>query len=523
MRVIPSVLYNLVKFDFAGGITREKVLLQFTECEISRPPIAFRRTHLEMFNMVNKVINYSSEDKLGTYRDFVSRNSFYPNLSEFSNFQSDYSKKGTRSHRISKVRVVTLKKVMDVTRYAIAPVTSGIPRVVRQLVKESSSLGINLAIWHKGRLVPVSCDSEGVITYPSEHWKSAPRIWSPQKYFVKLMRNPVGFSTLGLIFRFSLIRRLGSTLLRVTNNFSSGSARSLISISGLQYFLPEVPSADTAERLFVALHNNENLEITALVHDLLPVSHPHHFDRESTSEFLVYLQLVAKSRSLVVGSPVLGAQLGHFLSALGFGENTEISVHDLPVSTQEFKSTASSRAYQNEKTALFVGAFQSRKGLAGVAELFSKDRVGDLVLAVVGIPKPTDAQEMQLFRKVREHPRVKLLGNLSDEDLAVEMSKAVVIVYLSGAEGYGLPIIEGLAAGKPVVCLNTPINNYFNQKYGGLILVPHVNGQYSQADLYEALLSSRTEPFVQPTNLPLDEVSWARDVFRHAFTDAKDI
>jgi glycosyltransferase involved in cell wall biosynthesis len=270
------------------------------------------------------------------------------------------------------------------------------------------------------------------------------------------------------------------------------------------------------------LQNNENLEITALVHDLLPVSHPHHFDRESTSEFLVYLQLVAKARSLVVGSPVLGGQVEFFLSALGFGERTEISVHDLPVKIPEFTSTTTGRTNQNEKTALFIGAFQSRKGLSGVAELFSQGQVGDLVLSVVGIPKPTDALEMQLFRQVSGYANVKLLGNLPDEDLAREMSKADVIVYLSGAEGYGLPIIEGLAAGKPVVCLDTPINNFFNRKYGGLFLVPHVNGRYRNTDLHEALISSQVEPFVRPTNLPVDETSWARNVFSNVFTDSKE-
>lgn len=456
------------------------------------------------------------------FREFVSRNGYYPNIQEFSNFQSRFLNVAARKPRIHEENLITLKKVMDVTRYSRVPATSGIPRVVRQLVKQSSSLEINLAIWHKGRLVPVSCDSNGEVFYPPEHWKRAPRTWSPQKYFIKLMRYPAGFALLGLIFRFSIIRRLGNLFLRLTKRFTIGSARSLIELSGLQYFLPEVPSADTAERLFVALQNHENLELTALVHDLLPVSHPLHFERESTSEFLVYLQLVARARSLVVGSPVLGGQVELFLSALGFGESTEISVHDLPVKIPEFTSTTTARKNQNGDTALFLGAFQSRKGLAGVAELFSQGQVGDLVLSVVGIPKPTDALEMQLFRQVRGYANVKLLGNLTDEDLAREMSMADVIVYLSGAEGYGLPIIEGLAAGKPVVCLDTPINNFFNQKYGGLFLVPHVNGRYSSTDLHEALISSQVEPFERPTNLPVDEISWARNVFSNVFTDSKE-
>ena len=119
--------------------------------------------------------------------------------------------------------------------------------------------------------------------------------------------------------------------------------------------------------------------------------------------------------------------------------------------------------------------------------------MGKLVLNVVGIPNPTDALQVKLFRQIREFSNVNLVGNLSDEDLSAHISEASVVMYLSGAEGYGLPVIEGLAAGKPVVCLDTPINNYFQRKYGGLFLVPHIDGQYSEVNLFDALIRSQSE------------------------------
>lgn len=460
--------------------------------------------------------------KKGLFQDFVSRNFFYPNISELSHHRSDEPKRFAYLRRVAELKKICFPKVMDVTRFAHAPMTSGIPRVVRQLVMQAQSQGVVLAIWHGARLVPVSCDPNGKITFPSEFWKRPPKPFSPQKYFVRLMSSPFWFAALGMVFRFWPLRTAGKILLAFARRLTSGVPRTFISTEGLQYFLPEIPAADTTERLFVALQNEPDMKINVLVHDLLPLSNPYHFDRESTVEFLSYLQLVSKAKNLVVGSPVLGDQLELFLSALGVGDGSKVSVRDLPIGRFEFDEAKRQKPQVRERSALFIGGFQSRKGLPVAAELFSREPVGKLVLNVVGIPNPTDALQVKLFRQIREFSNVNLVGNLSDEDLSAHISEASVVMYLSGAEGYGLPVIEGLAAGKPVVCLDTPINNYFQRKYGGLFLVPHIDGQYSEVNLFDALIRSQSERFVRPKNLPQDGISWAQEVFKDVFSDEQD-
>ncbi len=50
--------------------------------------------------------------------------------------------------------------------------------------------------------------------------------------------------------------------------------------------------------------------------------------------------------------------------------------------------------------------------------------------------------------------RVHFLGHLSDQELAAAYRGAVASVMPSQYEGFGLPVIESMACGTPVVCSN---------------------------------------------------------------------
>ena len=454
----------------------------------------------------------------GEFRSFLAVHFRYPKSHELMKFVAAVPRMGiSRRFRTNRTSLYKVDKVMDISRYSAATLTSGIPRVVAHLVKRAADEGVTLAVWHKGRLVPVECDGSGKVTFPPQHWRKEPSRFSLQKIYMDLMRIRPWFAILGAAFSIPLVRLIGNGLVSLFSSHWSGVPRSSIPLRDMTYFLPEVPDAETSDRLSLALQYEEDFEISILVHDLLPVSHPQHFDAASNSEFLLYLQLVVRARSLVAGSPVLRNQLELFASSMGLSEKPTIHIHDLPIDNSPLDMVLSA-APNAVDTALFIGAFQSRKGLDVAGSLFARGGMGNLVLAVVGVPKPTNPLEMSLFRQLKLLENVRLLGALSDQELWSEFSKAEVVVYLSAAEGYGLPVLEGLSAGKPVVCIDTPINRYFQVKYGGIFLIPHKLGNFSETDLASALGRAVNEKYSTPDNLPLHPSDWASAVFSDVFS-----
>ena len=110
---------------------------------------------------------------------------------------------------------------------------------------------------------------------------------------------------------------------------------------------------------------------------------------------------------------------------------------------------------------LFVGAAQPRKGLDVLLDAHaSQPGLAPLVLAGPAGWGPT----------LRSASRVHTLGYLDETDLRCVVAGAAALALPSRDEGFGLPVLEAMAAGVPVVCSDLPA---LREVAGGLAtLVP---------------------------------------------------
>ncbi|PZE95790.1 glycosyltransferase family 1 protein [Curtobacterium sp. MCBD17_008] len=106
-----------------------------------------------------------------------------------------------------------------------------------------------------------------------------------------------------------------------------------------------------------------------------------------------------------------------------------------------------------ERYVLAVGTLEPRKGLAYLIEAMAHpDAPTDVPLVIAGPDGWGDVDVHGTAERVGLAPeRVKVLGRVDDADLAVAYDRASVFVFPSLAEGFGLPVVEAMSFGTPVV------------------------------------------------------------------------
>lgn len=106
---------------------------------------------------------------------------------------------------------------------------------------------------------------------------------------------------------------------------------------------------------------------------------------------------------------------------------------------------------------LFVGRLNPRKNLAALLRAFEMCKIQGIPHKLVIVGKMDFAtQELQpLLKSLSSRDDIILTGFVPDEDLPHLYSQAEVFVYPSLYEGVGLPVIEAMNSGVPVVTSNS--------------------------------------------------------------------
>lgn len=188
-----------------------------------------------------------------------------------------------------------------------------------------------------------------------------------------------------------------------------------------------------------------------VIHDILPLYFPAEFPRQQWY-FRSFVPAVLRRSSHVIADSAQTRD--DVVNRFGLRPD-RISVvlpgvdHDLFRPQPDAEAVAA--RYGLREFILFVGNVRPHKNLLRLLEAFAGVR-GGVMLAIVGYRDPRYAPEVE--RRVRElglDGRVRFLGFVPSEVLPMLYGAAGLTVVPSLYEGFGLPVLEAMACGSPVV------------------------------------------------------------------------
>ncbi len=108
----------------------------------------------------------------------------------------------------------------------------------------------------------------------------------------------------------------------------------------------------------------------------------------------------------------------------------------------------------SDRYILFVGTLQPRKNIVRLIEAYSKIKKRDFDLVIIGKRGWMYEEILTAPKKYGVQETVKILENVNNDDLAVFYRHALCYVLPSLYEGFGLPVLEAMQYGCPVLTSN---------------------------------------------------------------------
>ena len=228
---------------------------------------------------------------------------------------------------------------------------------------------------------------------------------------------------------------------------------------------------------------NADVKPVYLVHDLIPITHPEYCRAAEAAKHRERMQTV-----LTTAAGVIGNSQATLDELARFARSEELPS---PPGIAAWLGSEPLRALDlspmPRPTFVTVGTIEARKNHLLLLEIWSRivDRLGSnaprlLIIGQRGWEAEQVFNRLDNDEKLRGH--VVELNHCSDEELSAHVSSARALLFPSQAEGYGLPLIEALGLGAPVIASDLPV---FRETAGDIptYLDPHDRDAWEAAIL----------------------------------------
>ncbi|PRW62666.1 glycosyltransferase family 4 protein [Actinopolyspora mortivallis] len=192
------------------------------------------------------------------------------------------------------------------------------------------------------------------------------------------------------------------------------------------------------------------------VHDTVPWTHPETLTPRGVAWHRKVVARAARTAdALVVPTEAVARDLRRRVRVFARIDVVGEGADPVEVAPEEAERTARELDLP-EQYLLVVGTVEPRKGHATLIEALGRPELDGTPLLVVGKPGWGGVDPLRLAERHGVRSRVRWLDSVDDTELTVLLRRASVLVVPSLAEGFGLPLLEAMAHGVPVVHSDAP-------------------------------------------------------------------
>jgi len=191
------------------------------------------------------------------------------------------------------------------------------------------------------------------------------------------------------------------------------------------------------------------------VHDVTGLVCPWSMRLRHRLSWMFNFKAAIRAADLIVSDSRATARLAHRLAGaesvrlvvIPMGYSSEL----YPIDRVVAQRRAADRFGLPQEFILTVGTLEPRKDYATLLRAITRE-VNLPLLVIAGAVGWHSRDVLRLVRRAESEGRARYVGRVSDADLASLYSSARAMLYPSVYEGFGLPVLEAMAFGCPVLC-----------------------------------------------------------------------
>ncbi|WP_147178566.1 MULTISPECIES: glycosyltransferase [Alphaproteobacteria] len=212
--------------------------------------------------------------------------------------------------------------------------------------------------------------------------------------------------------------------------------------------------------LFIELKTAYRAEFIIYIHDIIPIEYPEYCRPGSKKDHIRRIENINKVNAFLIFNSIDTSNRVNTFFDLNFARRPKSIVSYIGADNVAH-SAGTPKALFSEPYFVMVGTIEGRKNHLGLLQVWRDIAMGEkltpklIIIGKRGWNNASVVDMLELCDTIKPH--VLELNDLADDQLFGIVRSASAMLFPSFSEGWGMPLVEALSLGVPVICSDIPV------------------------------------------------------------------